>query len=297
MLCDPGDRVATPVPSYPLLDFLATLSDVGLAPYRLPAAAYTAGEASDQAPWPGCDPTARAQVVVQPHNPCGTIVSPAQRDRLVAGCVEHDTALIVDEVFLDYTESPGRGISFADEQRTLTFVTSGLSKIAGLPQLKLGWIHVSGPAGPRDDALERLETIADTYLSVNAPVQIAAPKLLAGRDRLIGQVRQRVATNRATLAASLGDLDAAMVGTAAGWYGVIAVGQGLNEERFVLELLREEKVLLHPGFYYDFPEAGYLVLSLLGDPDEFREGVARLARGLRQAPRDAGAGPAIRSNG
>ena len=99
-------------------------------------------------------------------------------------------------------------------------------------------------------------------------------------------MRQRVATNRATLAASLGDLDAAMVGTAAGWYGVIAVGQGLNEERFVLELLREEKVLLHPGFYYDFPEAGYLELSLLGDPDEFREGVARLAPGLRQAPRE-----------
>ncbi|ANM30517.1 hypothetical protein ABI59_14450 [Acidobacteria bacterium Mor1] len=292
LLCDPGDRVATPVPSYPLLDFLATLSDVTLAPYSLPREAFTPGEAVERAPWPGFDPTARAVVLVQPHNPCGTMPGPAQRDRLVSACLEHDAALIVDEVFLDYAEELPERVSFAGERRTLTFVTSGLSKIAGLPQLKLGWIHVSGPAARRDEALERLETIADTYLSVNTPVQLGARSLLAVRDGLIGQIRDRLAANRATLDQALGGAGASAAGSPAGWYGVIDVGRELDEETFALDLMRREKVLVHPGFYYDFPRPGYLIVSLLGDVDEFREGVNRLAAALCETP-----GRGIKSNG
>ena len=182
LLCNPNDEILVPKPSYPLFEFLADLEDVKLVPYPL---LYDHGWQID---FPSLDravnPRTRAVVIVHPNNPTGSYVDGAERDDLNVFCRQHHLALIVDEVFLDYAHDGAPRSTFAMNQETLTFTLSGLSKISGLPQMKLAWLAVSGPPGQVDTALARLEIVADTYLSMNAPIQLAAPVLLDQRKRL-----------------------------------------------------------------------------------------------------------------
>lgn len=280
LLADPGDQVLVPQPSYPLFEFLAGLEGVETQPYPL---RYQEGWEIDlDLLAAALTPRTQAIVLVHPNNPTGSLVSAGERALLEELALERGLALIVDEVFGDYLweESP-QVPSFAGPARALTFVLSGLSKVLGLPQLKLGWIAVQGAGAA--EARARLEVIADTYLSVASPVQQALPRLLELRRAIQAQIRQRVDANRRWLQERLAQFaQARLLRAEGGWYAVLETSKE-DEEGLVLELLREEGVLVHPGYFFDFPGAGLLVLSLLTPPQVFQEGVelilGRLAKG------------------
>jgi aspartate/methionine/tyrosine aminotransferase len=295
LLCDPGDRVAVPQPSYPLFDFLAALESVQLHPYRL---SYHDGWFLDGAELErALAPPTRALLVVHPNNPTGSFLKRGERERLVALCAERGCALIVDEVFGDYplanpaAPSPAAGwreddksraasdrtservASLVDEQRVPTFVLSGLSKVVGLPQLKLGWIHVGGPE--RALALERLELVADTYLSVGAPVQHAAARLLALKATVGAAIVARVRANHARARGAVAGRALELLDAEGGWYACLRLPRTRSEEAWALALL-DHGVLAQPGWFFDFPDEPYLVVSLLTDEVVFAEGMARL---------------------
>jgi aspartate/methionine/tyrosine aminotransferase len=219
----------------------------------------------------------RAAVVVHPNNPTGSYVSARERDLLNAFCREHGLALIVDEVFLDYSLDGAARTSFSSNRDALTFTLSGLSKISGLPQMKLAWVVTSGPQS--DTALGRLEVIADTYLSMSAPIQLAAPVLLEQRRKLQPLLLERVRANLAQL-----DLQLARQKTCqrleveGGWCAVLRVPVTQSDEELAIAILRQASVLVHPGHFYDFPSDGYLIVSLLTPPAGFREGTKRTMR-------------------
>ncbi len=280
LLADPGDEVLVPQPSYPLFDFLAGLESVEPRPYPL---RYRGGWQIDTDLLAAAlTPRTRAIVLVHPNNPTGSLVSAGERALLEELALERNLALIVDEVFGDYLwEGEPQMSSFASPTRALTFVLSGLSKVLGLPQLKLGWMAVQGAGAA--EARARLEIIADTYLSVATPVQQALPQLLALRPAIQTQIRQRVQDNRRWLQQRLAlFLHASLLHGEGGWYAVLETNAE-DEEGMVLDLLRQDGVLVHPGYFFDFPGAGFLVLSLLTLPQVFREGVEllldRLAKG------------------
>jgi len=277
LLANPGDEVLVPKPSYPLFDFLADLQDVTLVPYPL---IYDHGWQID---WlslkQAVTERARAVVVVHPNNPTGSYASPDERARLNELCARHAMALIVDEVFLDYSHDGQCRPSFAANDKVLTFTLSGLSKISALPQMKLAWIAVSGPEPDAHSAMARLEVIADTYLSPNAPVQLAAGVMLEQRKKIQPQLMQRVRANLAELDRQMaGQKICARLAIEGGWYAVLRVPVTRSDEDLAIELLRESAVMVHPGHFYDFPTDGYLVLSLITEEDEFREGISRLLR-------------------
>jgi aspartate/methionine/tyrosine aminotransferase len=219
----------------------------------------------------------RAVVVVHPNNPTGSFVHPHEQESLNRFCHEHGLALIADEVFLDYAHDRGAQRSFASNQEVLTFALSGLSKISALPQMKVAWIATSGPATQIETALARLEVIADTYLSMNAPIQWATPALLGQRQNIQRQLLDRILGNLAEL-----DLQLAAQTTCqrlrveGGWYTVLRVPVTQTDDELAVALLRGKSVLVHPGHFYDFPSDGYLVLSLITTQDDFREGIKRL---------------------
>ena len=275
LLCDPGDEVLVAAPSYPLFDFLADIQDVKLVSYPL---LYDHGWQIDlHTLEQRLGPRSRAVLVVHPNNPTGSYVRPAERERLNQLCAGHGMALLCDEVFLDFAVAAKPPFTFSTNQGALTFTLSGLSKIAALPQMKLGWTVVSGPEGPRRQALERLEVIADTYLSVSTPVQLAAPGLLRNRAPVQQQLRERVRGNLAEL-----DLQLAAQQTCrrleveAGWYVVLRVPVVHSDEELAITLLQQQGVVVHPGHFYDFAADGYLVISLIPPPAVFAEGVRRL---------------------
>jgi alanine-synthesizing transaminase len=275
LLCDPGDEVLIPAPGYPLFEFLADLQDVRLKPYGL---FYDHGWHVDlHAARTAVAERTRAILAVHPNNPTGSYLHAPETADLNALCGERELALVVDEVFLDFAhDAHARAASFATNDAALTFTLSGVSKIAGLPQMKFAWIVVSGPAELATTALERLEVIADTYLSMNAPVQLAAPAMFDAREKFQSQLMARVRKN-------LGDMDSQLarhplcerLKIEGGWYAVLRVPATRSDEDLAIELLREG-VLVHPGHFYDFSSDGFLVLSLLTPEDEFRDGVARL---------------------
>ena len=273
LLCNPGDEVLVPKPSYPLFEFLADLQDVKLIPYPL---IYDHGWLMDIASLRKvASERTRAVVVVHPNNPTGSYASALEREELNRFCSEHEAALIVDEVFLDYPLEGKHG-SFVTNADALTFALSGISKISGLPQMKMAWIAASGPQRERDAALERLEVIADTYLSMNAPVQLAAPVLLAARKTIQPQLQKRVRTNLAELDRQLASQKTcARLKVEGGWYAVLRVPVTRSDEELAIALLRECSVLVHPGHFYDFANDGYLVLSLIAPEEEFRLGIER----------------------
>lgn len=282
LLCDPGDRVLVPAPSYPLFEFLATLESVEVGRYPLAYDGEWQLSLSDIAE--AVTPRTRALVLVNPNNPTGSFLKKHEASPLLDLCAERGLALIADEVFSDYSfgDDPRRVVSLAAlAGSALTFSLGGLSKSCGLPQVKLGWIAVSGPASLRDEALARLEIVADTYLSVSTPVQLAARHWLAQLPAFQGPIRARVRSNRDTLAGLVGrGSPASLLATEGGWYGVLKIPATLPEEERACRLLETHGVLVHPGYFFEFPAEAYLVLSLLPPPESFAEGVRRILSDL-----------------
>ena len=280
LLANPGDEVLVPKPSYPLFEFLADLQDVKLVPYPL---IYDHGWQIDlHSLEQEINERTRAIVLVHPNNPTGSYVSQGERSRLNEFCSGRELALIVDEVFLDYAHDGKRRHGFASNKDALTFTLSGLSKISALPQMKLGWIGVNGPNEFAQEAMGRLEVIADTYLSVSTPVQLAAPALLEQRKRIQPQFTRRVQDNLSELDRQLADNGACTrLGVEGGWYAVLRVPIMRSDEDLAITLLGEQGVLAHPGHFYDFPSDGYLVLSLITEPGIFCEGVSRIFGSLK----------------
>ena len=279
LLCEPGDQVLVPSPSYPLLEFLAGINDVQLAAYPL---FYDHGWQMDvHALESAITPRTRAVVVVNPNNPTGSFVKRQELEALSALCARRGLALVADEVFLDYAHDGRTRPSLAANRGALTFVLSGLSKISALPQMKVAWMAVNGPKPDVEQALARLEVIADTYLSLNTPAQVALPVLLAQRKGIQVQMRRRIAANRRQLAQQLASHPACRVlESEGGWYAVLRVPAiGPDEER-VLALLRRHAVLVHPGHFYGFAGEGHLVLSLIVPESPFRKGLRRLLGAL-----------------
>ena len=275
LLCDAGDEVLVAQPSYPLFDFLADLEDVRLRTYPL---FYDHGWWIDFAELElRIGPRTKAIVVVHPNNPTGHATGSRERQRLEEICARHGLALIVDEVFLDYPLGVEGLVSFAmGPHPVLTFCLSGMSKIAGLPQMKVGWIVGLGPDGERLQAMGRLEVIADTFLSMNAPVQGALPVWLAGRKGVQGQILERVRGNLGT--AKMSGVEVLEV--EAGWSAILRLPQ-IGEGDAAEMLLREVGVVVHPGSFYGIAETGRVVVSLLGLEGEFREGLERVVHGLK----------------
>jgi alanine-synthesizing transaminase len=275
LLCNPGDELLVPKPSYPLFEFLADLQDVKLVPYLL---IYDHGWQMD---FPSLQKSVtkrtRGVVVVHPNNPTGSYVHPHELEALNRFCREHSLALIADEVFLDYAHDQAGRQSLASNQDVLTFTLSGLSKISALPQMKVAWFATSGPAAEVEAAQARLEMIADTYLSMNAPIQWATPALLDQRKSIQRQLLDRVLGNLAELDRQLaGQETCRRLHVEGGWYAVMRVPVTQTDEELAVDLLRRKSVLVHPGHFYDFPSDGYLVLSLIGPGAEFAEGIGRV---------------------
>lgn len=276
LLADPGDDVLAPQPSYPLFEFLAGLESVTIRPYplRYDGVWHVDFDALEGA----VTPRTRALVVVNPNNPTGSFLKRDEVERLDRFSASRGIAILSDEVFSDYGfgEDPARVATLAGSREALTFSMSGLSKIAGLPQMKLGWIAVSGPS--HGVAMERLEWIADTYLSVATPVQLALPRLLEVSQAVRAQIRRRTAFNLACLKETAAGSSANVLGLEGGWYAVLQIPRTRSEEEWVITMLRECDVLVQPGFFYDFRSEAFLVLSLLTEPATFAEGVRRILR-------------------
>lgn len=280
LLANPGDNVLVPRPSYPLFDYLAAMESVEVRQY--PLAYHGAWTLDLEGLAAAIGDRTRAIVVVHPNNPTGSYVKRTELDSLVRLCAGRELALISDEVFFDYAFAPDphRAATLAGVTGCLAFAMSGLSKIAGFPQMKLGWIAVSGPERLRAEAFERLEWIADTYLSVSTPVQCAAPALLAAGEQIQMQIRERCASHLSLARAALTGSSANILTVEGGWYIAIQAPRVRSEEEWTLELLERENVLVQPGFFYDFASEAYLVVSLLTAPEHFREGIARLRHQL-----------------
>jgi alanine-synthesizing transaminase len=281
LLCNSGDAVLVPAPSYPLFEYLARIESVRIVPYDLDAEAGWRIRFDELLNAP---PEVRAVIVVHPNNPTGSFVHPHDLASVRELARERDWALVADEVFLDYplADSP-HSASCAGNGDVLTFTLGGLSKSVGLPQLKLAWIVVSGPDGCVQSALDRLEFIADTFLSVATPVQLALPHLLHAGSDVRAAIQTRCRQNLATLLELVPAVPAVRVlPPGGGWSAVLRIPSVLPEEEFVIELLTEASVAVQPGFFFDFPQEGYLVVSLLPEPAIFRAGIARVLARLRR---------------
>jgi len=274
LLCDPGDEVLVPSPSYPLFDFLAGLQDVQLRPYTL---FYDHGWHVDvHSVGAGANERTRAIMAVHPNNPTGSYLHESEVAELNAVAAKHNMALVIDEVFLDFAHDGVRRASFATNRDALTFTLSGVSKISGLPQMKVAWIAVSGPDALVRPALDRLEVIADTYLSMNAPAQLATPVMLEHRHSFQQQLMGRIRTNLAELDRQLASQSlCSLLEIEGGWYATLRVPVTRSDENLAIELLETKNVLVHPGHFYDFPSDGYIIVSLITPEDTFREGVSR----------------------
>ena len=283
LLCNPGDELLIPTPGYPLFDFLADVNDVKLVRYPL---FYDHGwhidfHSLEQA----VTPRTRGIIVVHPNNPTGHYTRSEEAARLNQICSAGRMAIIADEVFLDFALSGAPQQSFAANTGALTFTMSGVSKISGLPQMKFSWLAVSGHSELKDEskdelkreALARLEMVADTYLSMNAPIQLAAPALLQQRTSFQQQLMARVRANLAELDSQIAfarKLSRLIV--EGGWYAVLRVPATLPDEDLAMDLLEKHDVYVHPGHFYDFSGDGYLVLTLITPEPDFKEGLKRL---------------------
>ena len=273
LLCDPGSEIVVPEPGYPLFDFLAVLDDVRIKGGPL---VYDHGWQMEPEGFRRVVTTdTRAIVLVHPNNPTGHYTKSWEAEELGAICRERGIALIVDEVFLDYGFGAVSATSFAAGLKDVdVYVVSGLSKIAGLPQMKAAWVVATGPNAAA--AMKRLDIIADTFLSMNAPVQGAMPSWIAGRDAIQEQILKRVRANLSVLDEQLKVADAVRrLEVEGGWYAVLRIPALQSDEQTVLELL-ERGVWIHPGYFFGMEEAGWLVVSLLGPVEEFRTGVRLL---------------------
>jgi alanine-synthesizing transaminase len=270
LLCDSGDAVLVPAPSYPLFEHLAELEGVQAVPYRL---AYDGAWHVDvDFLRHAVTPRVRAIVVVSPNNPTGQYLRESERDSLAS----LGLPLISDQVFAPFPLHASAPLVAPPSRNCLTFTLDGLSKRAGSPQLKLGWTIISGPEPQRREARERLELIADTFLSVSTPIQQALPDLLAIGPSVTAAITERCRQNLATLERAVQASPVTLLRAEAGWSCVLRLPAVNSEEALVLGLLREAGVLVQPGWYYDFESEPYAVVSLLTEPRVFAEGTARL---------------------
>lgn len=284
LLCDPGDDVLVPAPSYPLFEYLAALDSVRPRPYHLEY--HGAWSLDIDGLRRATTDRTRAIVVVNPNNPTGSYLKRAELDALASHCRAHDLALIGDEVFAEYVLDAdlARTTSVLSQGQALAFSLGGMSKGLGLPQLKLGWMVAAGPDELVRPALERLELICDTYLSVATPVQAGLPALLTGGAAIRTAIRDRVTRNyRALLTAAPQYPSVDVLPAEGGWYAVIQVPAMQSEESLVLHLLEHDRVLVHPGYFFDFPREAFLVLSLLPPPEVFDRAVSRLLQRVEAA--------------
>jgi aspartate/methionine/tyrosine aminotransferase len=274
LLCNPGDELLIPTPSYPLLDFLADVNDVKLVRYSL---FYDHGWHIDlHALKQALTSRTKGIIVVHPNNPTGHFTKQVETAQLNQLCSDNQMAIIADEVFLDFSLS-GPQQSFASNSSALTFTMSGISKISGLPQMKLAWLAVNGPEQAKREALARLELIADTYLSQNAPIQLAAPVFLKQRFTFQQQLMARVRKNLSHLDCELEKVKHInRLEVEAGWYAILRIPATQSDEQLAIDILEKHHVYLHPGHFYDFPGDGYLVLSLITPEQDFVEGISRL---------------------
>jgi len=284
LLCDPGDAVLVPTPGYPLFDSLAALEAVRTVPYRLEYR-HPAGWMIDlddlRKAAIACN--ARALVVINPNNPTGSYASVTERNAIVAFCAERGIALIADEVFFPYAlEAEDDRTRFGGEAACLTFALDGLSKLLCLPQLKLGWIRISGPPDEAREAASRLELIADTYLSAGAPAMNALPALLERSDPFVRMLQRRLSLNLNAARAVFGGSGSPfrVLRCEGGWTALLEYPRFATEEETVLGLLREEHMAVQPGYFFDMERDGYLALSLILEPDIFAAAVRRLRRYL-----------------
>ncbi len=294
LLTHPGQAVLTPAPSYPLIDLLLDLNDIRQHRYPLNCDGTDAG--------PGAGPNGNgwtfnvanarsvrqsqtpALIAIHANNPTGHTFSPAERAAMVEFVRMEKMALIVDEVFLDYSGRPDA--TFASEEGVLTFTLSGISKVLGLPQMKLSWIVVSGPETERREALRRLEIMADVFLSVNTPAQNALSGWLEHAPEVKSRILERVRTNREILSSAVrGSTALSALPCSGAWTAILRLPDSTDDETFAYDLFNIAKVLAHPGYLFEFPSGSHLVLSLLPPPDRFAEGVRRIVQTFAPDPR------------
>jgi len=277
LLCNASDHVLVPRPSYPLFEYLTKLETVHARPYDLD---YDRHWAIDMASLKkAVTPQTRALVVVSPNNPTGSFITREEHFQLMQFCKSHDLALIADEVFVDYPldERKERATDLALQETTLAFSLGGLSKSIGLPQAKLGWMLLGGPPNICAKALDALELIADSYLSVSTSVQIAAPNLLTRGAMIRQEIHSRIRGNLKTIYHEVSQQPScqALV-VEGGWYAVLRVPATQREEDLVLDLLQREHILVYPGYFFDFSNEAYLVISLLPPPEVLNDALPRL---------------------
>jgi aspartate/methionine/tyrosine aminotransferase len=277
LLCDPGDSVLVPRPSYPLFEHLTRLEGVAAVSYDLD---YHGRWEIDFSTVGQAPASTRAILIVSPNNPTGSFVSRREVDRLRAFCRERGWALVCDEVFADYVlEADDPVTDLAVESDVLTFTLGGASKTLGLPQVKLGWIVVGGRPDVRRQAIAGLEIVADTFLSVSTPVQLAAPHLLSAGAAVRHEIHQRVRRNLQSLREIASRYPScAVLAADGGWSGVVRVPATRTEEELVLHLLDREGILVHPGYFFDFPAEAFVVVSLLPDERTFESAMTRVLR-------------------
>jgi len=280
LLCNPGECVLVPRPSYPLFEHLTQLEGVRIAPYDLE---YHGRWQIDFASLDGAPGDVKALLVVTPNNPTGSYVTAAEVDRLSALCAERSWALVADEVFADYRLGADAPVTDLAPRASgcLTFTLGGLSKSIGLPQLKLGWIVAGGPPDAREAALAHLELIADSFLSVGTPVQVGAATLLARGAGIRASIHARVSENLATLEETARSFPASeLLHVEGGWSAVLRVPAMRGEEQLVLDLLDRERILVHPGYFFDFRHEAFIIVSLLPPADVFADAAPRLLRAV-----------------
>ncbi len=277
LLCEPGDEILAPAPSYPLFEFLADLADIRLVPYPL---LYDHGWQIDFASLRAAlTARSRAVLLVHPNNPTGSLVKLGEAAELAQLCATNEMAIVADEVFLDYASDAAAARTFASGDAVLTFTLSGISKISLLPQMKLAWTVVTGPEPLVKTAVDRLEIIADTYLSPGTPVQLALPKLLSLRHSLQAQLQERISANLSFLDSTVRESKSlTRLDRESGWYAILKVPVTATDDELTVALLERFSVLVHPGHFFNFSREGFLVLSLITPEGQFREGVRRLLK-------------------
>ncbi len=278
LFCDPEDEILAPIPSYPLFDFLARLESVRLVPYRL---SYDGRWFIDFASFrEGISRRTRAIVIVNPNNPTGSFLKECEKKELFEIAERHDLPIISDEVFMDYPlGSIGQRIpTLIGCERVLSFSLNGLSKTAGMPQVKLGWVAVNGPSAERAFVRERMEVLFDTYLSVSTPVQQALPQLLKIGAGIRRQIAERIQGNLGTLDRLLGNSPAHRLYTEGGWSAILRLPRTSTEDTWVTRFAEEHDVIVQPGYFFDMGSEPYVVVSLITAPEILEEGIRRIVR-------------------
>jgi len=279
LLVNPGEKVLIPRPSYPLFQFLLEINDVDFDYYPLVFDGLR--WSLDLQTLKGLiDNKTKAIILVNPNNPTGSYINRAELNVLNQICQEHQMSIISDEVFLEYAFEQDDRISCMGNQSVLTFSLGGLSKSMALPQMKCAWILASGPQKVLTEALSRLEIIADTYLSVNTPVQNALGDWLKEAKVIQGQIKSRVEDNLQWLRKRLHLHSSSILALQGGWYVTLRIPAIKSEEQWALEFLKEDHLLVYPGYFFDFDKEAYMIISLLPEKGIFQEGLTRLIKRL-----------------